>query len=316
MAKSRVQKSLIEKIEKRRDSRVLVYITSDRPPFNTSIAEDVVRLLYDHLLALDKLEQDQRRNRLDLFLYSRGGNVSVPWRLVSMFREFFDEFNVLVPYKAYSAATMIALGADKVVMGRKAELGPIDPTVSSSNGGALQSVSVEDVSSYISFIRDQANINDQDALAQLVGKLSDDVRPLIVGMVNREQSHIRLVARKLLASHRDKIEEGKLSAIVEALTEKLYSHGHAIGRKEAREIGIPIEYATAPVEDDIWELFEEYESELDLRNVIDQETLLGDDEESRQNDLPIAILESTEILHRFETQMVVKKNATYRVTPR
>ena len=244
MVTSRVQKSLIEKIEKQRDSRVLVYMTSDRPPFNTSIAEDEVRLMYDHLLALDKLEQ--KRDRLDLFLYSRGGNVSVPWRLVSMFREFFDEFNVLVPYKAYSAATMIALGADKVVMGRKAELGPIDPTVSSSNGGTLQSVSVEDVSSYISFIRDQANINDQDALAQLVGKLSDDVRPLIVGMVNREQSHIRLVARKLLASHRDKIEEGRLSAIVEALTEKLYSHGHAIGRKEAKEIGLPIEYATAP----------------------------------------------------------------------
>lgn len=309
MPTTRIQKSLIKKIEDARESRVLVYVTGDRQPFGARIAEDVVRPMYDHLLALEKLEP--KRKKLDLFLYSRGGDVSVPWRMVSMFRQVFDEFSVLIPYKAHSAATMISLGADKIVMGRKAELGPIDPTL--VRGGVGDSaipppeISVEDVSSYISFIKERANINDQAALAQLVGMLSGNLTPLVLGSVNRQHSHIRLVARKLLAAHREKVDEEKLSAIVEALTEKMYSHGHAIGRKEAKEIGLPVEEPTADLEATIWQLFEEYEKELDLRNNLDPETLLANEEEHKLTDLPLAVLESTEKLHRFETQALFRK---------
>lgn len=306
---TRPQKSLIKKIEDARESRVLVYVTGDRQPFGARIAEDVVRPMYDHLLALENLEP--KRKKLDLFLYSRGGDVSVPWRMVSMFRQVFDEFSVLIPYKAHSAATMISLGADKIVMGRKAELGPIDPTL--VRGGVGDSavpppeISVEDVSSYISFIKERANINDQAALAQLVGMLSGNLTPLVLGSVNRQHSHIRLVARKLLAAHREKVDEEKLSAIVEALTEKMYSHGHAIGRKEAKEIGLPVEEPTADLEATIWQLFEEYEKELDLLNNLDPETLLANEEEHKLTDLPLAVLESTEKLHRFETQALFRK---------
>lgn len=309
MSTTRSQKSLIKKIEDARESRVLVYVTGDRQPFGARIAEDVVRPMYDHLLALEKLEP--KRNKIDLFLYSRGGDVSVPWRMVSMFRQVFDEFSVLIPYKAHSAATMISLGADKIIMGRKAELGPIDPTL--VRGGVGDSavpppeISVEDVSSYISFIKERAHINDQAALAQLVGMLSGNLTPLVLGSVNRQHSHIRLVARKLLASHRDKVDEEKLSAIVEALTEKMYSHGHAIGRKEAKEIGLPVEEASADLETTIWQLFEEYEKELDLRDNLDPETLLENEEEHKLKNLPLAVLESTEKLHRFETQAFFRK---------
>lgn len=310
MTDTRKQKQLIKEIEQVRESRVLAYVTGDRHPFGARIAEDAVRPIYDHLVALDSLEP--KRKKLDLFLYSRGGDVSTPWRLVTMIREMFDEFRVIIPYKAYSAATMISLGADEIVMGRKAELSPIDPTLVRSGGGGSaippQEISVEDVSSYISFIKERANINDQAALAQLVGILSGNLTPLVLGSVNRQYSHIRLVARKLLASHRNRIEEEKLSSIIEALTEKIYSHGHAIGRKEAKEIGLPIKEASQKLEDLMWQLFEEYEKELELRNNLDPETLLAEREEEKNlKDLPLAVIESTEKLHRFEVQAKFRK---------
>lgn len=91
------------------------------------MAEDAVRPVYEHLLALN-FEGEKRI--VELYLYSRGGDVSIPWRIIiTMIREFYDEFNVLIPYKAYSAATLLSMGADKIVMGKKAELGPIDPTL-------------------------------------------------------------------------------------------------------------------------------------------------------------------------------------------
>jgi predicted transcriptional regulator len=69
-------------------------------------------------------------------------------------------------------------------------------------------------------MRDIAGITDQSAIAQVIGQLANHIGPLALGSVNRQYSHIRLVARKLLTSRNQKIEEGKVAAIIETLTEK------------------------------------------------------------------------------------------------
>jgi ClpP class serine protease len=79
--------------------------------------------MYDHIRDLPK------SSRIDLFLYSRGGAIEVPWRMITMLREHCNHLSVLIPYRALSAATLIALGCDEIVMGGKAELGPIDPAL-------------------------------------------------------------------------------------------------------------------------------------------------------------------------------------------
>ena len=183
-------------------------------------------------------------------------------------------------------------------MGRKAELGPIDPTLvrTTAGEGALQpqEVSVEDVNAFLSFIKERANINDQTALAHMVGVLVKQIGPLTLGSVDRQYSHIRLVARKLLTSHDRKMEEEKLQSIIETLTEKIYSHGHAIGRKEARDIGLPIDSADDKMEELLWQLYLKYEDYLKLNDPIIPETELGNEESKTLEDLPIALIESAE----------------------
>src|SRR3989338_896465 len=101
------KKQLIQHIELLRNSRVITYLTSDRQgQINARIAMDVVPIISGQLRKIGKTEN------IDLFLYSSGGDTMVPWRLVSMIREYCYKFSVLVPYKAHSAATMVALGAD------------------------------------------------------------------------------------------------------------------------------------------------------------------------------------------------------------
>ena len=116
-----MRRDIIKNIQKNRKYKVIVYFTGDRTPTSARISEDAVRPLYNHLLAVGKAKG------MTSFLYSRGGDVSVPWRIVSMIREFCEEFSILVPYKAHSAATLLSLDADSIIMGKKAELGPIDP---------------------------------------------------------------------------------------------------------------------------------------------------------------------------------------------
>jgi len=301
--------NLIQELQRARNSQLVVYFTGDRKPFGSRIAEDAVRPLYEHLLGLQIKEETKS---IDLFLYSRGGDVSVPWRIATMFREFGKEFHILVPYKAHSAATLLSLGADCIVMTKKAELGPIDPTLVRTTAevagtATAQEISVEDVNSFLSFVKERANINDQMALAQVVKTLADQIGPLTLGTVNRQNSHIRLVARKLLTSQKEKVDEARISTIIETLTEKMYSHGHAIGRAEAKDIGLKVQYPDAATENLLWSLYLLYEDYLHLNNPIDPEFELGNDEEKEIKDTEIAIIESENKLHVFRTNVKLKK---------
>jgi len=229
-----------------------------------------------------------------------------------MIREFCDEFCVLIPYKAYSATTMISMGADQIVMGKKAELGPIDPTLVKSIIGEAAvptaEISVEDMFSYISFMREKANISDQAALAQIMSQLAEHLTPLTLGRVNRQHSHIRLVARKLLTSHQQKMEESKIGTIVDALTEKMYSHGHAIGRVEAAEIGLPVKMPDDELEKLIWNLYTEYETLLRLNDPLDPEELLEQQNTDQIKErVLLAIIESTQKQHVVEANAVFQR---------
>ena len=301
--------TLIGDLEKERGSKVIVYFTGDRQPFGSRIAEDVVRPLYEHLVNLDFNEGSKV---IELFLYSRGGDVSVPWRIASMVREFCKEFNVVVPYKAQSAATLLSLGADNIIMGKKAELGPIDPTLvkATIGEGALpqQEISVEDVNSFLSFVKERANITDQSALSQVVGTLVNQISPLTLGNVNRQNSHIRLVARKLLTSRSEKMDEEKINSVIETLTEKIYSHGHGIGRKEAKDIGLPIIFPDDKTENLIWQLYLKYEDFLKLSEPIYSEIELAEDENKILENLPVALIESVKKLHIYKTNVDLRKN--------
>jgi hypothetical protein len=74
---------LIQQIEGLRGSRVITYLTSDRQgPINARVAMDIIPIVSKQLQSIRKTEN------IDLFLYSAGGDTMVPWRLVSMIREY------------------------------------------------------------------------------------------------------------------------------------------------------------------------------------------------------------------------------------
>jgi hypothetical protein len=309
--------TLLQELEGLCDGPVVTYITGDRPLISAQIHDDAVRPMYRHLQKLSEIQ----RKRLNLFIYSRGGDVSVPWRIVSMVRELFDEVRLLVPYKAHSAATLIALGVDRVVMGPKAELSPIDPTLTqlsiAHESAPPSQIAVEDVTSYIQFVRERANINDQDALSRLVAQLVEHITPLALGGVYRSYSHIRLVARKLLTSTKTILDEQRIVSIVEALTEKLFSHGHAIGRTEAKELGLPVENPAPDVERLMWRLFESYESYLQLDQPVDPVRIMENTNEDtlRETQVPVAVIESRFGRDVFELNFVVQRTRRIPANP-
>jgi hypothetical protein len=243
---------------------------------------DVIPLMSGQLRAIGKVK------KIDLVLFSSGGDTMVPWRLVSMIREYCDTFSVLVPYKAHSAATMIALGADEIVMTDMGELTPIDPSTANvfnpadpQNPQGRIPISVEEVMAYFDLAKEGVGIKGDEYLTRIFNKLADStpsVHPLALGNVNRTHKLIRLLAKRLLGSHQTKLDEKAIESIIDALTEKLYSHQYIIGRREAKEdLGImSVLYADGEIATLLTALYESYRDEMVLHGQWNPEAECGE----------------------------------------
>jgi hypothetical protein len=289
------QTDLLKKIEQERGSRLIVYVTSDRPPpFQAKMALDVVRPFYDHLKRIGHTQQ------IDLFVFSQGGDTIVPWRIVNLAREFCERFSVLVPYKAHSAATLLALGADEIVMGALGELSPIDPSVSTpfnpphpdNPNEPKTEISVEDVTGFINLAKDRVGITDQDNLIRVFEKLADRIHPLAIGGVYRTHALIRALAAKMLALHmKQKAEAQRIPKIVDDLAEKLYYHNYLINRIEAEDLGLKVVKPTDALEKVMWDLYLAYEAEMELGKLFDP-MAFAQAGAANESTVPLAVIES------------------------
>ena len=66
---------------------------------------------------------------LDVILHSPGGLVESAERIVNLLHGKFSDIRFIIPHSAYSAATLIALSGNVVLMDDRSALGPIDPQI-------------------------------------------------------------------------------------------------------------------------------------------------------------------------------------------
>ncbi|KAA6325832.1 hypothetical protein EZS27_024995 [termite gut metagenome] len=272
------RKELYQQIENLQKSKLLVYVTGDRPGFETQIHPEILDYFIDHL---DKIGKQQK---ISLFLYTRGGNTLAAWSLVNLIRQFCKDFEVIIPSKAQSAGTLISLGANTIIMTKQATLGPIDPSLNSplnpqnpmvpQNSQARIPVSVESIKGYFQFIQNDLKINNERNLKDILINLSNQVHPLVLGDIYRSRSQIQMLAKKLLSKQIQ--EEEKIKKIIAFLCSDSGSHDYTIYRKEAKnELGLNIE---AP-DDNFYSLikatFNDIKSELELDIPYNPNVLLG-----------------------------------------
>lgn len=273
------RKTLIKDLEHRLNARVLTVVTGDRLGMETRIAPDILPLVSEHLAKIRTTEQ------IALFIYTPGGDSIAGWGLVNLLREYCKRFIVLVPFRALSCGTLIALGADEILMGKHGLLSPIDPSVASPfNPQApgqqpglvnLLQVSVEDMIGFLDLARNEVGLKTDESMASVLKILADKVHPLALGAVYRAREHNSSVALRLLSLHSR--EEEKNQRIVKRLARELPTHSYLIGRREAKdEMGLNVVDVTDEVEDLMWALYEEYKEWLLLTSPNSPELDLGE----------------------------------------
>lgn len=217
----------------------------------------------------DILRQIGDVNMLTLLLHSPGGDGTAVEKIVSLCRAQCKKFRVLIPNQAKSAATLIALGADKIVMGPPSELGPIDAQVPVFANGVFRYISAQ------SFIDARDNLlgRHKEALAKKedVGAIMQMLATLDLPFITECERMMDLgrdIARKLLSSYmfrRTQDAKQKIDNVVKTLSsiERFKSHGRMIdGNTARRELDLNVKICGA--NDPLWKKAWEYYTRAEI----------------------------------------------------
>ena len=244
----RTRQELLKEIEKLlKGRRVLSYFTSfvhfgvDIQPIDADVIESIIQ----------KMDLDEG---LSLVINSPGGNPLAAERIVRVCRKYSsDNFEVIVPRSAKSAATIICLGSNKIWMGPTSELGPIDPQF---QGQSVWSV-----------------INAYDELMKTANETDGNVEPYLLQLTNlpfdagqiqqmkliydlAPDVAVKLLQTGMMKGVATKDIETKLKLILDP--EETKTHGRPIFREQAREMGLTVESirSNQKLWGILWELFE------------------------------------------------------------
>lgn len=175
-----------------------------------------------------------------LYLKSDGGSGQVALRIVNLLRQHCRKLVALVPLECASAATMIALGADRILMGPTAYLTAVDTSLNHAlspldRDNDRVGVSLDELNRVIRLWRTQQG----DVADNPYKSLFAYVHPLVIGAVDRAESLSIMLCKELLSYHVS--EEERVHRIASTLNAKYPSHSYPILLDEAQKIGLPAE---------------------------------------------------------------------------
>lgn len=249
--------ALIARLQRELDGPLISYWNS----VNGSICSTDVVALYAILRRLGP------QPRLNLLVRSGGGYGNASLRMVHLLREFTSDLTVLAPLNCESAATMLALGANRIQMGPLAYLSAVDTSVT------------HDLSP---LDRDNARVKvGHDELERLMrlwrGQIGEGkpfnyeaifafVHPLVIGAVDRASALSERLCMEILSYH---VADGDLARrISRTLNTDYPSHSYPVTIHEAKKIGLNVSPMTEALNGLLLELNEVY-SEMGQKTTTD-----------------------------------------------
>lgn len=237
------RQTLIKEIERVTGTTLICYISAN-PQIDRI---DVVAMV-------DLLHNITPGTPIDLLLHSPGGNIDAAEKLILLIRRRAGTapVRVIVPDYAKSAATLLALGANTIVMSDSSELGAIDPQVElPDSNGHLQTLSAQSYLDAFHLHASRLKENPDDPVATLMlGKME----PATVRKLERMTKRSRSIAEALLGQAMVK-DAGQAADIANQLsdTNRWHSHGQMISHENARGLGLHVSYL-AP-HDHLWLMY-------------------------------------------------------------
>jgi hypothetical protein len=236
------------------DTRGRVAVFCFTPP--ESISLNTVLRIHDEL-------GDTSYEELDLVIHSGGGSAHAAYQLMSLLRMHAKAVYACVPFWAKSAATLLCVGSDKIVLGDHAELGPLDVQIweekKKGEGefhSALdpfkaleqaQAFSSEALANTVSMLVREYGLSYDDALTHAVrfvdvttGPLVRQLDPEKLGQYSRELQVASEYGQRLLA-RTGKLPPREAGEVIDQIIYGYPSHDYVIDFPELQALGFPVE---------------------------------------------------------------------------
>lgn len=224
-------KEAVEELERARGSTIISYLADSRALFDY----DDCLILDDNLTQLTEGGQ-KKIKKLDLLIQSPGGILEAAYKFYRICKNYSEEFNVIVPLSAKSAATTICLGAKEIVMTSISELGPVDPIVQHPQNPNIR-IPARAIKEYIDWVSNPER-SDIIIAQELKDVLNKTLDAYLIGSYEMALKNSKEIIEKLLNENTNTgLSAEQIKNVVFELTAKHASHSYPIDRKELSDLG-------------------------------------------------------------------------------
>lgn len=180
---------------------------------------------------------------LDLILHSPGGTAEAAEAIVDYLRGRFPTLRVVVPVAAMSAATMVAMAADEIVMGTHSQLGPIDPQITIATPEGPRSAPAAAIRAQFDEARRDLADHPEHTAAWL--PILRSMAPALLQICENAEQLAKSMVTEWLATHMfagDGDRESKADRVASELTnyEELNSHGRRLNASRLQSLGLKV----------------------------------------------------------------------------
>ncbi len=206
--------TLIRKIEKKRNSRVILIV--HRQETMSFLGFPVIKYLNmeDSEAVLRAIETTPEDKNIDLVLHTPGGLVLAALQIARAILNRKGKVSVIVPHYAMSGGTLIALAADEIIMSPHAVLGPIDPQL-----GQFPAASILNITQ-------KKDIN----------KIEDETL-IMADMAEKALNQMKESAKEILKKH---FNDEKAEELAKLLTSGKWTHDYPITSQMAKDLGLNV----------------------------------------------------------------------------
>jgi Serine dehydrogenase proteinase len=251
-----IRQSIIKQIEdtfSKQDggqkTRLISYSNLFDGPVSSGIEGSDIEAFSDILTPISESGCDS----LILMISSPGGEAHAAEKIFEFIRKKFRKFRVIVPQAAKSAATMIALGSDEIIMCEDiSELGPIDPQIPK----ILPTGAVTYIPAYsiINLLTEAEERIEEKRPYQHLLPILANVDADLVDRCNKSIEESKALAKEWLKTYMlKKCSPRKIARIVDDFTSpnrRFKTHSKLISASDAKEIGLRIKIL--PANDELW----------------------------------------------------------------
>jgi hypothetical protein len=233
---------IIQQIQQKLGGPVLYFFTGT----DARIHNDDVKYFYSHLKKIG------HQKRLYFIVVSHGGSGEGAWRIACLLRNYCQELTIVLPEAAASAATILSLAADEIIMTPLAYVTPVDTSIfhplnpQDVHRNPIY-VELDEVTRAVRLLLNKTK--ERTDTHEVYKTIFQYIHPVALGAITRSTNLSEMLCNDIMDLRYKKPALDFKKQIIKKLNSQYPSHSYPIPRHKARELGLNIKYSDTELDD-------------------------------------------------------------------